>query len=123
MSDRAVVEETMDDNKQLSALKTVWLGIEDVDRGVMAFLEADGSAELAIAAMRHPMKGLQGQVEGMIFNISPDALDQLQETASVSQDDAIMRAYAAYDSDPRVHGPDDFEAFSDAVRSLLDAQR
>jgi hypothetical protein len=32
----------------------------------------------------------------------------------------IIDAYARYDSDPRVSGPDDFEAFSDAVRPLLD---
>lgn len=31
----------------------------------------------------------------------------------------LMDAYARYDSDPRVHGPDDFEAFRDAVRATL----
>lgn len=30
--------------------------------------------------------------------------------------DAIAGAYAAYDGDPRVNGPDDFEAFAYAVR-------
>ena len=33
---------------------------------------------------------------------------------------SIERAYAAYDSDPRVNGPDDFEAFVDAVRPILE---
>lgn len=31
---------------------------------------------------------------------------------------AINEAYERYDSDPRVHGPDDMDAFRDAVRSL-----
>lgn len=33
---------------------------------------------------------------------------------------SIERAYAAYDSDSRVNGPEDFEAFSDAVRPILE---
>lgn len=32
---------------------------------------------------------------------------------------AVEAAYAAYDSDPRVHGPDDYEAFTDAVSTLI----
>jgi hypothetical protein len=32
----------------------------------------------------------------------------------------MMDCYAAYDSDPRVNGPDDFEAFADAVAGLLE---
>ena len=32
----------------------------------------------------------------------------------------IMKAYAAYDSDPRVSGPDDFDAFQDALTGLFD---
>ena len=31
----------------------------------------------------------------------------------------IMDAYAVYDTDPRAHGPDDLDAFQDAVRPLL----
>lgn len=34
-------------------------------------------------------------------------------------DDQIQRAYAAYDSDPRVHGPEDFDAFSEALRKEM----
>jgi hypothetical protein len=33
----------------------------------------------------------------------------------------INRAYARYDSDPRVSGPDDMDAFHDAVRPLYEA--
>ena len=31
----------------------------------------------------------------------------------------IMDAYAAYDTDARAHGPDDLDAFQDAVLPLL----
>ena len=31
----------------------------------------------------------------------------------------IMDAYAVYDTDPRVHGPDDLDAFLEAVLPLL----
>lgn len=34
---------------------------------------------------------------------------------------AIERAYAAYDSDPRVNGPEDYEAFAEAVRGVTHA--
>ncbi len=34
-------------------------------------------------------------------------------------DDPIANAYAVYDSDPRVSGPDDFEAFRDAALMTL----
>lgn len=33
----------------------------------------------------------------------------------------IARAYAAYDSDPRVHGPDGYEAFAEAVQQHVTA--
>lgn len=48
--------------------------------------------------------------------------DTCDQSASVdtSNGDPIMDAYARYDSDPRVNGPDDFEAFRDAVMSLLE---
>ncbi len=37
--------------------------------------------------------------------------------------EAIIRnAYAFYDSDARVSGPDDFEAFSDALRRALSGE-
>lgn len=109
-------------DSKLSALKTVWQGIETADEGVKAYLGAGGDSSLAIDAMRHPMKGLQGKVEGMIFDIDPDAMDQLAEGDTGSFKEAIDAAYAAYDSDPRVHGPDDYEAFADAVTPLLRAK-
>lgn len=34
----------------------------------------------------------------------------------------MMRAYALYDKDPRVHGPDDYNAFRDAVKSIFGLQ-
>lgn len=33
--------------------------------------------------------------------------------------DAIMDAYVGYDSDPRANGPDDFDAFADAVADAV----
>ncbi len=38
-------------------------------------------------------------------------------------DDLIANAYAVYDSDPRVNGPDDRDAFRDAVLPLTEAWR
>ena len=37
--------------------------------------------------------------------------------------DPILDAYGRYDADPRVHGPDGYEAFLDAVLPLLEPQR
>ena len=37
----------------------------------------------------------------------------------LTDDQRIMDAYAVYDTDPRVHGPDDLDAFQDAVLPLL----
>jgi hypothetical protein len=34
-------------------------------------------------------------------------------------DTSLFNAYGWYDADPRVNGPDDWEAFRDAVRPLL----
>lgn len=34
----------------------------------------------------------------------------------------IVDAYAVYDSDPRVHGPEDFAAFADAVQGIPNEQ-
>lgn len=65
-------------DKQLNALKAIWKGIEDADKAVIAYLNAGGDSALAVAAMSHPMKGFQGQVEGKIFDLSPEALDELQ---------------------------------------------
>lgn len=66
--------------EQVSALRDIWQGIQDADKAVLRFLEAGGDAKIAIAAMRHPMKGFQGIVEGAIFDLDPDALDTLRES-------------------------------------------
>lgn len=69
----------MSQDKQLDALRAVWQGIESADKAVLSYLEAGGSADIAVAALRHPMKGFQGLVEGKMFDLSPDALDELRE--------------------------------------------
>lgn len=106
---------------KLSALKAIWRGIEAADRGVMSYLGAGGSPFLAVDALKHPMKGLQGKVEVMILEIDPDTLDQLQDlTARPISDAAIDAAYTVYDSDERVNGPDDREAFARALRVFVE---
>ena len=35
-------------------------------------------------------------------------------------DGPALAAYARYDADPRVNGPDDYEAFRDAIKGLFD---
>ncbi len=35
-------------------------------------------------------------------------------------EERVERAYAIYDSDPRVHGPDDIEAFRDALTKAFE---
>lgn len=48
-----------------------------------------------------------------------EALEQaVSELQGRHHESSIRDAYARYDSDPRVSGPDDYEAFRDAVKLL-----
>lgn len=64
---------------ELTGLKSIWQAIEGADNMVKAYLSGTSdqakASEVAIAALRHPMKGFQGVIEGMIFDIDPSALE------------------------------------------------
>ncbi len=61
------------------------------------------------------LEAMADHLEAVVTSTEP----QEMEGVAVETDVAIRSAYAFYDSDNRVHGPDDFEAFSEAVTRAL----
>lgn len=82
----------------------------------------DGSREYIVTSVEPPMPfapcKASGTVSGRI--ITDKDVDAIIEHLETEQ--CILDAYARYDSDPRVSGPDDYEAFKDAVIPLVETK-
>ena len=90
------------------------------DRIVVVIKITNAQANALWRAAKDWLNGPCQSINGEFEENLDLAMEALETRASLQPDeDAIMRAYATYDSDLRVNGPDDFEAFSDAVREHL----
>lgn len=73
-------------------------------------------------ALLAALTAVEGIVQANVVHIRPPGVQAVLDTVAQAeqdlQDDPVMRAYAAYDADPRVNGPHDFEAFRDAVQDM-----
>lgn len=68
---------------ELTALKNIREALMHADEMVKAYIAGIGNetkaGSLAVDALRHPMMGFLGLIEGRIFDIDPDALDNEEE--------------------------------------------
>lgn len=88
-------------------------------------VRAEGKDRDYLAAME--LSGIAGFLTSLAAADSPYQAELADTKAELVgdrlSDDAILAAYSFYDMDQRTHGPDDFDAFCEAITRALSGER